>query len=223
MNKVPYNSVELQYRISEQVNKKQDRVPLERLAYITCYLFINSAKKNYKWNIMESLTKEYINHSNVAFLENISVEELNNMIEKAKQDTIDSAAVDRETEKMSERVDQMLRKDGMDMDVINECIKNGQPLPNDIADSIIRREVAKRSSSNTNLKVKEKVKEILAEREESKKLFDSEESLDGGQSIMDNKDNISDTLKKMNIDIGIINNATNKSIEKSNSTQEATP
>jgi len=172
---------------------------------------------------MESLTKEYINHSNVAFLENISVEELNNMIEKAKQDTIDSAAVDRETEKMSERVDQMLRKDGMDMDVINECIKNGQPLPNDIADSIIRREVAKRSSSNTNLKVKEKVKEILAEREESKKLFDSEESLDGGQSIMDNKDNISDTLKKMNIDIGIINNATNKSIEKSNSTQEATP
>jgi len=223
VNKVPYNSVELQYRISEQVNKKQDRVPLERLAYITCYLFINSAKKNYKWNIMESLTKEYINHSNVAFLENISVEELNNMIEKAKQDTIDSAAVDRETEKMSERVDQMLRKDGMDMDVINECIKNGQPLPNDIADSIIRREVAKRSSSNTNLKVKEKVKEILAEREESKKLFDSEESLDGGQSIMDNKDNISDTLKKMNIDIGIINNATNKSIEKSNSTQEATP
>ncbi|ORX48927.1 hypothetical protein BCR36DRAFT_354014 [Piromyces finnis] len=177
VSQVQYNSAELQYRISEQVNSKQDCVPLEKLSYITCYLFVYSVKKNYKWNFMESLTKEYINHSNVAFLENVTIEELNHMIEKAKLDTINSEAVDLEMENMSERVDQLLRKDGIDIDVINECIKNGQPIPDDIADSIIRREIVKHGSSNTNLKVEEKVREILEEREKNK-LFDSEESID---------------------------------------------
>ncbi|ORY22915.1 hypothetical protein LY90DRAFT_515226 [Neocallimastix californiae] len=162
--KASYNTVELQYRISEQITRRSDRVPLERLSYITCFLFVLSVKKNFRWKFVESLTKEYINHSNASYLENVNIEELNRIIEKAKQDTIDPEAVENEEKKMSERVDQLLKRDGIDMEVVNDCIKNGKPIPEDIANEIINRECSKRFPSNTNLKAQERADEILANR-----------------------------------------------------------
>jgi len=187
---VSYNSIELQYRIAEQVYRRQDSVPLEKLAYITCYLYANSAKQYFAWNFSECITKEYINHSNAAYLDNISIDELNRMLEKSKMDAIDSGAVEQEMEKMSERVDQMLRKDGIDMEVVNECIKNGQPLPSDVAESIIRREIVKSVPSNTNLKVKERVREILDERGKNKIV--SDESSDE-ENFINNNANVNTT------------------------------
>ncbi|ORX86502.1 hypothetical protein BCR32DRAFT_289932, partial [Anaeromyces robustus] len=204
---VPYNSIELQYRISEQINRKPDRVQLEKLSYITCYLFVNSVKKNFKWDFMESLTKEYINHVNITYLDNVSIEELNKIIEKAKLEALDSNAVELEMEKMSERVDQLLRRDGIDMDVVNECLKNNQPLPDDIANSIVKGELSKNYPSSTYLKVQEKVDEIMENRQNIK-LFDSEDDLDGDYNNYNNKGNDTNN-KDNNNNININNNNDN--------------
>jgi hypothetical protein len=237
--KASYNTVELQYRISEQITRRSDRVPLERLSYITCFLFVLSVKKNFRWKFVESLTKEYINHSNASYLENVNIEELNRIIEKAKQDTIDPEAVENEEKKMSERVDQLLKRDGIDMEVVNDCIKNGKPIPEDIANEIINRECSKRFPSNTNLKAQERADEILANRTKIK-LFGSNDSItedgvektetknnnnnneDDGYTNNNNTENNEDNNNNNNIENNNTENKGDNNINTSNKESETT-